>query len=603
MSGQVSSDAHCEPLQLLAELGVFGAVVGLAIWGFAWTAAFGRAQSADRWLAAAFAAAITAAFVDAATGVSWRLAGPAPFLAMPVALTWMLCRTSPPDEPAPQPPAPRRRRRLALLLALAGVAAGFAGVTDFEAARCLFRAQSAMHQAEQTLASDTANASSQNTVAHRPHIIDQLSRAQLQADFAARWHLDPPRRLASILAGARLRATLGCLPLRPGADPEFLKSAPQILDAALATLRRLEAVAPGYADVHWRVAELLDTKASLAARIGYDVIAAQNRREALAAALDHFGERPLDRERIWQSFSIWPELPPVQRLSLLRGVLREEGEVWRHRAPSTAVYAHWARQRGYVMRMWQQLSDQADSVDRSFMETGYSSLRLAYRQWPDPLAAEAVRLTAVRRVLQGNPAQAADALELANLLYRRAKGFLPYSQAATCVDLAACRIRQGTDQWVRAVAAIVQAKRILAPLPDSVVRAELLALANELQQGIEAAAGLYAGGEPDPWLIAVDLFWEMPPQMWPADIQAWAERADTGSAAKGGPATVILQLRVGLGDTEGGWKRIEQMMSRGASRTAVEAALREATYRWPFRQPTAAALMQRLRSKSQPAGP
>jgi hypothetical protein len=597
MSGEISTDAHSEPLQLLAELGVFGAVIGLAIWGFAGAAAIGRAQGADRWLAAGVSGAIAAAFVDASTGVSWRLVGPGPFLAMPVALAWMLCRAS----PTAQGTARRGPAGWGLIPAAAGIAVGLAGIVDFAAARCLFRAQSAMQQVERALVADGIGPSTRQAGEVRKRAAELAGSALAQADTAARWRMDPSRRLVCLLAAARLRASLGYMPLLLGASPEDLAAGQRIMDAGIGILQRLETIAPGYADAGWRMAELLDDKASLAGKAGDEAGAARDRQRALEAALGYLGIRPLDRERIWQSFSIWPEIPPAQRLSLLRGVLREEAEVWRQLAPATAAYIRWARQRGYAARMWQQLGEQADSVDDSFMETGYSSLRLAYRQWRDPLAPEAVRLSAIRRVVRGEPAQAADALELANLLYERTGGLLPYSQAVCRVELAACRIRQGTDQSAWAAAAIAQARQILAPLPQSAVRAELEALADQTQRGIEAAGGGYAGSEPEPWLVAVDLFWDMPPGKWPADIEAWARRADAASAAKGGPANLTLQLLVGRGDAKAAWAQMEQMLAQGAARTAVEGALREAAFRWPARQAMAAALIQQLRSASSPA--
>ena len=50
--------------------------------------------------------------------------------------------------------------------------------------------------------------------------------------------------------------------------------------------------------------------------------------------------------------------------------------------------------------------------------------------------------------------------------------------------------------------------------------------------------------------MAVELFWDMPAEKWPAQIQNWAERADADCAAQGLPGTTTLQLLVGRGDLE-----------------------------------------------------
>ena len=590
MSGQVSSDAHCEPLELLADLGVFGGVIGLAIWGFALAAAIGRASGPDRWLAAAVAGAVAAAFVDAASGVSWRLPGPAPFLAMPAALAWMLCREAIPPNPAGR----RGWVWVSLVPALVGIGAGAAGAADFAAARFLYRAQSGMQQAERALVRGGQASTSQEARERRRQAEAAASAAIEQSDLAARWHMDPVRRLVALLVGGQLRASLGYLPQLPGSTPADLASGQQALNAGLAVLQRLEAMAPGYADTFWRMAELLDAKASLAGLAQDPAQAAAWRQEALGLALQYFGTQPLHGERIWQSFGIWPEIPPAQRLSLLRGTLRDEAEVSRQQRPAAAAYTRWAQQREYVARMWEQLGEQAGSVENSFLELGYSALRVPYRQWQDPLTPEGVRVAAVRRVLQGEPAQAADALDMASLLYEQAGGLLPYSQAAVNLDLAACRLRQGIDQAAWAGAAIAEGRRILGPLPANPIRRQLLELADALQQGIDAAGGANIPSQADAWRVAVDLFWDMPPARWPTAIQIWAQRADAGYAAQGVVGTATLQLLIGRGEAEAAWALVQRMPAQPAARASVQTALREAGSRWPARRELVATLLQRV---------
>ena len=143
--------------------------------------------------------------------------------------------------------------------------------------------------------------------------------------------MDPPRKLVAWLVSGQLRASLGYLPLLPGSTPVDVSAGQQVLDDGLAILQRLETTtrppnsAADYADTVWRMTELLNTKASLAA-LARDAERARTwRKDALVQGITVFCTCPLDADRVWQSFSIWPEIPPAQRLSLLRGMLPRRG--------------------------------------------------------------------------------------------------------------------------------------------------------------------------------------------------------------------------------------------------------------------------------------
>lgn len=590
MSGQVSSHAHCEPLELLADLGVFGGVLGLAAWGLAIAAAAGAARRSDRWLAAGIAAAATAALVDASTGVSWRLPGPGPFLAMPVALAWMLWRDAPPADPS------RRRGRpgMGLVPIGAGLAVASAGVVDFAAARYLYRAQVAMQQAERLMVLPAATMPAGAEQNDSPQAIELMTYAVQQADMAARSRMDPPRRLVAMLAAGQMRASLAYASLVEKGPAAEAVPTDRVLDDGLWLLGQLRCLAPNYADTDWKIAELLSAKAGLPAEGPATAPAAGYRQQSLTSALQYFGTHPLDRDRIWRAFSIWPEIPPAQRLSLLRGALREEGEVWRPARPGAAPYVRWSQQQLAVSRLWQHLEGAGDAVEAGFMELGYSALGVKYDQWPDPLAPEGVRLAAVQRLARGEVEQAVDALALADLLYEKAGGLLPYSRAATAIDLAACRVRRGGDQAPLALATLASARRILAPLPENPIHQQLLGLADSLEQGIEVIAGTYAGSEPEPWWVAVDLFWDLPAARWPAEIQSWAERVDAMLADRGEPGSVTLELLIARGDAAGAQARLERMLTDGVAPAAIGTGLRRAGYRWPARQDLAAGLLREL---------
>jgi O-antigen ligase len=596
MSGEVSTHAHSEPLELLADLGVFGTVVGLAIWGFAAVGAAGRSFGADRWLAASLSGAIVAALIDASTGVSWRLPGPAPFLAMPVAMAWMLCREAVPST------LPVRSRRIGVCLvpSLVGIAVAAAGIADFAAARFLYRAQSVMQQAERALlrsGSAAATGPAQDAARQAGSL---AGYALSRADQAARWHMDPARKLVARLAGGQMRGSLGYLPLLSGASPGDLQAGQKTLDEGLAILRYLDActrpagTSADYADTYWLMSELLGTKASLSQAAHDPQVAVAWRQQSLGAALQYFGSRPLDHQRIRQAFGIWPEIPPAQRLSLSRGTLREEGEVWRRQESTVPVSSRWTQQREYVARLWWQLGEPGQGVVDSFMEQGYSALRAPYAQWQDPLAPEGVWLVAVRQVLQGQPAQAADALEMAGQLYEQAGGLLPYSQAAVRIDLAACRIRQGSEQFVLAEATLAEARHLLTPLPDNSVRRQLLELAKSLEESLQAVAGAGTLAGSGAWRLGVELFWDMPPATWPGEIDTWARRADGTAAEQVGAGPTQMQLEVARGEADTARRDMQRMLSVPGARIAVQAALREAGYRWPARQDLVAALLQEM---------
>lgn len=580
MGGQVSTHAHCEMLELLADLGIFGLFLGLAIWAFAGTAAAAKARGRDRWIAACITGAVVAVFLDACSGVSWRMPGPAAFMAMPAALAWMLWR-----EPRHTDSPGRGFTWPGLIPAVVGAAVIAAGVTDFAAARALHLADLATRQAE-----IARQHSPQLPPAEQLDALQQEEQLAIyaiqQADWAKLYRLDPPRRLEAWLASGRLREALAYLPVSAGkGDPPSLARGQQLLDDGLAILTAMNNIAPDYGDLRWRMAELLDGKAGLAQRAGLAGSVQEWRGQSLSMALQHFEASPLDADRIWRAMAVWPEIPPAQRLQLLRGTLRAESQVWREPPTfNTTAYQRWSEQHWYLNRLWHALGAQAADVANQSLELAYSQLQVPYDQWQNLLAPEGVRIAAWYEVLAGKPADAANTLALADVLYEHSNGLLIYSRAANQLDLAACCIRQGKDNSASADAALVAARRDLRQLPDNWVRRQIEQAADVLQQAIDVVSRRYGGDDPAAWQAAVDLFWDMPPKTWPGEIAGWAKQADDLLARQQAVPPVQLQLAIARGDLAGAQARAEQLLRSGINPQEIDAAVRQAKYRWPWRQ-------------------
>ncbi len=547
MGGQVSSHAHCEMLELLADLGVFGLLIGLAAWGFALTAAGAKARDHDRWMAAAVAGAIAAVFLDACSGVSWRFPGPAAYMATPLALAWMLWR-----RPRHADATGRGFAWPGLIPAVVGLAVATAGTVDFMAARALYKSEQDVRLADVTR-QQWRQAPPDKKVLLARQTMDLTVSSLRQADWAKRWRLDPPRRLEAWLASGRFRAMLAYQPLLLGYDdPATLARGQKVLDNGLDILTAMNRVAPDYGDLQWRMAELLDGKAGLARQAGQTARVRQYRGQSLNEALQYLDSHPLDRDRIWRALRLWPEVPAAQRLRLLRGTLREESQVWLPPPKfSSTAYARWSEQHWYLNRQWQSLGEQAEDVAGQLIETGTSQARIAYEQWPDLLAPEGVRIAAWRQVLAGQPAEAGGTLLLVDQLYDASNGLLPYSRTANLLDVAACRIRQRPMDPASAQAALAAARRRLQSLPKNWVRDQIEQVAATLSQAIDVIAGKSRPADALAWQAAVDLYWDMPPATWPSQISDWAQQADTRLGAQGAAPTILLQLAVARGDMAG----------------------------------------------------
>lgn len=572
MGGEVSSHAHCEMLEVAADLGVFGLIVGLAIWGLAFTAATARVRSEDRWIAAAVAGAIVAVLLDACTGVSWRMAGPVAYMAMVLALAWMLWR---PARPAEITQPHRHFTWHGVIPAVLGIGVATAGTIDFAAARFLYRGQQAA-----AAAATLRQRGGAMTEAH-----DLATYSVEQADAARYWRLDPPRRLEAWMVSGRFHELPAIVaPASASKEPADLAKRQGVLDEGVTILTEMSSVAPDYGDLQWRIAELLNGKAHLAQLAGQDVEVRQYRGQSLNAALQYFQTNPLDAERIWRAPAIWPEIEAAQRLQLLRGTLREEAQVWRPVPTFTATaWQRWSQERGDLNRLWYALGEKGMDVAQQFLETGYSHLPLAYRGWSDLLAPEGVRLAAHREVLAGNAFAAADALGLADLLYQHSSGLLAYSLAMNGVELAAARVRQGAGSVARARADLVAAQSQLKALPDNWVRGQIEEIADDLAAAIEVVAGEYNGGDGKAWAHAVDLFWDMAPRSWPDAIEGWAKRADATTGSESG-RFILLQLYIARGDVEAAQRRAAELLGQGVAAKDVDSAVRYAGYRWPWRQ-------------------
>jgi hypothetical protein len=276
-------------------------------------------------------------------------------------------------------------------------------------------------------------------------------------------------------------------------------------------------------------------------------------------------------------------------LQLLRGTLRVEPEVWEPaRAPVLPPLRQWLQEQASIARLWHQAGPAAEALHKGFVEFGYSELSRAYGDWQDPLTPERVRLAAVRQTMLGDPVGAQDLLELASLLYEHTDGLLPYSLAATRLEVAAARVRRGPGNAAWAVGAIEEALQILRALPRGVVRGQLQHRAGVLRDAIGAAAG-----DPEASVealgAAVELYWLLPPGWWPEQIEEWAQRVDAALVERGQAPTFLLQLLMAGGDAEALEAHEQRLLGRGVSQSAIDRAVREAGYRWPWRTSSAAA--------------
>lgn len=389
------SHAHNEYLELLADLGLVGAVAFVAaiLATLHRTARFvARSEQAEeRALVIALAAALAGMAVEIAFGVALRNPGLTPIFLTVWGTLWAMLlprerATMRPVDPA----APRRVISIRGTAAvLASLALGWMAVQDW-------RASLAQQEAGDALAKG------------RP------GDAIADADFAATWRCDPFRHLLAMLQSANLRtASMRASQTNDNSDL-------QLGHDALAILNRVKAAAPRFLATARLEAE---TAAGLAARYK-EMHRAREVRDfrqlAISALQQQVRDEPFDVAGVAQLWQADPALPTAEQLQQLRAVMRM----------------------GVIDDRWWRLF--AEVRDRSDYGTALNDLLAIARadqdrppqRWADPLSPETFRLSAANRYVLGEPAVASADVGIAARFYAKAGRRLAGGLAAATYEQA-----------------------------------------------------------------------------------------------------------------------------------------------------------------------
>jgi len=577
MQGQVLSHVHSEPLEILCDLGA----VGLTLWVFAIVLCLlgvaGLVHLAtDRvnWLAVGVGAAVVAVAVDASGGVSWRLPGPGLYMAMPMAIGWIIAGRT---VAALGASVGRAGGRLLPSVAAvsAGLAVGLLGAADFAGARCFYAAVSRARAA----GGDAAAAAS----------------ALRWADWAASLRLDPPRRLAARRLAVQLRLRL-CSSLLAGGGAEDLRLAEEVLGRAEAELNRFGRIAPGWADTEWLEVLAADLRGRLARSEGREQESEAHRALARELALRYLRTWPLDARRVWLTVGMFADLRPRERLDLLAGTLRLEGRVGGGAGEAFLSLKEWMDRWWAVDRAWRAMEpEQARQTAERFTADARASLLAGQRwAWLEPLGPERARLAARWHVLAGQIEAAEGAALLAATLYGSAGRLLPYSRAAAWLEVAECRLRANWRDAGWFLSAVVEARESLEPLPAGPVRRMLSEVCDLLEQAAAVANGRPAGADAYRYLVC--LFCDLPERLWPQRVDFWAEGADLAGGQE--DCSARLEVAVCRGDAEAAESLINRARRRGV---AVERLL-EVLSELSARRPAAGRMIRGLMAQLREAG-
>ncbi len=458
-----TAEAHNEYLQLLADVGLVGALgfVCALVVTLYWAVRFydGRRDlphsGAEGALAAGLAAAVVAVAVEEAGSVGLRHPGLPPLFFASWACLWAVIRGARRVRGAIAPgavgdaasdaahesegsTADDGDKRLhastlrlgGLIAILAGLGFGFAGIQNWRSARAQFDAQHAVSEG---------------------HYAEAISAA----DWAGRFCLDPmrkliSRRLAVEAQVAEFARRVQTAESAPDADTM------QLAQEAAIQSTELNHAAPrflGLSQLKWQLAAM---RSHAHTRRGEPELAHEFRVEYLQWLLQCREDEPFNLEYVAMLWSDFPEPAPLERLRWLRAWLR------RNFMASDPVFG--ALLQSFAL----QIPDAKSTMDAQ-LQIARDDLDRAPAHWKDELSPETFRIAAAIAEAQGDPQAAVERGAHAITLYERAGPRLFYAHAAALLELTYLQFRAD-------------------PLADPAPRFDLLIRATEIMDGPLPAA-------------------------------------------------------------------------------------------------------------------
>lgn len=421
-----SSHAHNEYLELLVDLGLIGAISFAAaivvtlrrasIWA---TTGSDRARRA---IVLGLAGALAGSAAECAFGVALRSPGLPPILLTIWGSLWALVRGL--EEPAGAEDRPAaastrwRERGVGAAAAIGGIVLGYLAWADWLASRRAYEAETA-------LAAGNA-----------------LASADL-AEFAAKHQLDPFRRLLNELTTVRARTSLFAQRLLASTGPPSDADL-RIGQDALARLERLRLASPRFL-----LTAQLDAGTSRALMTAYERRRQPSewrhyRQRMLSALAQQCRDEPFDVhavERLWRAT---PDVPIVDRLRQLRGVMRF----------------------GIVDETWQALfrgalaQPQFRATFNDLFEVAGTDSRQPPSEWADALSPETYRLAARIHDADGNAFEAEQAARTAAEMYAAAGPRLSGGRAAALLEAAAYRLAMDPFAATEILSTVDEADRL-----------------------------------------------------------------------------------------------------------------------------------------------
>ncbi len=396
--------AHNEYLQLLADLGVVGALAFVAALVLTIYRALqfcdrtrdDREAFSNRWLVIGLAGALIALAFEEGSSMAFREPGLPPIFLTVWAALWVLVRG---QQRAPEPKSEDRRLgNLTLRLGGVGVGVcavilGYFGVQDWRAARAIYETDLSLRAGDYTQAMTLGDFAAGNLLDPFRNIIAQRQAVLARSgEFARR------------LADSKLPPT--------NEDLAFAQN-------ALGRLTQLDDAAPRFLGSARLRAELSRNLASAHRRRGESGLEREALRDALQALQQHQADEPFRIDVVELLWLAKRDGHSVERLEWLRCLLRGGG----------------ADQR--FMRMFRELLDRADfvMVVNDLFNVAIEDQEQPPDKWMDPLSPETFRIAALSKALTGELEEATSLARTAVTMYQEAGPRLFAAHAAALNEM------------------------------------------------------------------------------------------------------------------------------------------------------------------------
>lgn len=562
--------AHNEFLELLADLGILGALAFAAALATTLYHAFRSASASspigaalsDRWLVIGLSAALAASVVEACGTPSIREPGATPIFLTVWACLWALVRRHRPPlrhDEKEKPFGSTVLRMVGLLVAIGAGALGWYGIQDWRGARARFEAAELMNQ-------------------------KQFSLAAHKADFAAAHLLDPFQNCLARMVAVWARSLEFDRRLADSAGPPSNADL-EIAQEAMARASQLDHDAPNFLRMSRLEAELYLNCSRAFERRGDRANRDEYHAKFIAALEQSRADEPFQVDRVMALWNAEPTASAMDRLNWLRALIRV-GEM----------------DRGFL-----QLFRQLDHIP-GFAQTLEGFYQIACRdearppdQWKDRLAPETLRLAALAKALSNTAQGGLDAAHLADravALYAKAGPRLFAGRAAALHESVRYRFAaEPTAETDANLERLAQAHGIqygsvssATPLREALgdTRLNVLLAAGRERDAAAQIAVLHPEDKaPPPVQLArayADLAAEFAenPSRYPL-VERWCHRAAELAPLLPDPYAVLIRSALTAKDDTSAANAAEQILRLEKDRTAAAGFLTDLRRRYPDR--------------------